>query len=98
MAWDSNSANYLKAWLDRRHSRNTRQGFRSTNNISPVKLPELVLSYLGPASGEPGACGSNTVERADGGTKELQGRNRIEMDTDDVFVIQTPEGGGYGRK
>ncbi|MDX1610576.1 MAG: hydantoinase B/oxoprolinase family protein [Halofilum sp. (in: g-proteobacteria)] len=48
--------------------------------------------------GDPGACGRNTVERADGSTEELQGRDRTEMDTDDVFVIETPGGGGYGKK
>jgi 5-oxoprolinase (ATP-hydrolysing) len=52
----------------------------------------------GMAGGEPGACGRNTVERADGSVEELQGRDRTDMNTDDVFVIETPGGGGYGEK
>lgn len=50
----------------------------------------------GLAGGEPGACGRNRVFRADGAVEELQGRDRTEMNTDDVFVIETPGGGGYG--
>ena len=50
----------------------------------------------GMAGGQAGACGRNTVERADGSEEELQGRDRTEMNTDDVFVIETPGGGGYG--
>jgi len=53
---------------------------------------------FGMAGGEPGVCGRNTVERADGTVEELQGRDRTEMNTDDVFVIETPGGGGYGKK
>jgi len=51
----------------------------------------------GLAGGEPGAVGRNRVERADGSVEELQGRDRTEMQIDDVFVIETPGGGGYGR-
>ena len=50
----------------------------------------------GLAGGEPGACGRNHVERADGSVEELAGRDRTEMHSDDVFVIETPGGGGYG--
>jgi 5-oxoprolinase (ATP-hydrolysing) len=50
----------------------------------------------GMAGGEAGARGENRVERADGRTEKLQGRDRTEMDPGDVFVIETPGGGGYG--
>jgi 5-oxoprolinase (ATP-hydrolysing) len=46
--------------------------------------------------GEPGACGSNTVERTDGTRETLESRDSTEMDTGDVFIIETPGGGGYG--
>src|SRR5699024_4944772 len=46
--------------------------------------------------GEPGQCGQQWVERRDGSREELQGTDRTEMAVDDVFVIQTPTGGGYG--
>jgi 5-oxoprolinase (ATP-hydrolysing) len=51
----------------------------------------------GMAGGEPGAVGRNLVERADGTIEVLQGCDRTEMKPGDVFVIETPGGGGYGR-
>jgi 5-oxoprolinase (ATP-hydrolysing) len=44
----------------------------------------------------PGAVGSNYVLRADGTRVELKGADKIEMNADDVFVIETPGGGGFG--
>jgi 5-oxoprolinase (ATP-hydrolysing) len=46
--------------------------------------------------GEPGAPGRNYVLRANGGTTELGPFDQTEMGVDDVFVIETPGGGGYG--
>ncbi len=46
--------------------------------------------------GEAGARGRNTVERAGGGTVELAHADQAEMETGDVFVIETPGGGGFG--
>ena len=50
----------------------------------------------GMAGGEPGALGANWVERADGSRTELSFADETEMAVDDVFVIETPGGGGYG--
>ncbi len=50
----------------------------------------------GMAGGMPGAVGHNSVERADGTTIELDACASVEMQPDDVFVIKTPGGGGYG--
>jgi 5-oxoprolinase (ATP-hydrolysing) len=50
----------------------------------------------GMAGGEPGAAGRNWVERADGTRTELSGTDRTEVRAGDVFVIETPGGGGYG--
>ena len=47
--------------------------------------------------GEAGQRGRNTVERADGSLVELKGSDEIEMGAGDVFVIETPGGGGYGK-
>lgn len=55
----------------------------------------LVAPY-GMAGGAPGAVGHNRVERADGSVVELRGLAQTEMGLDDVFVIETPGGGGYG--
>jgi 5-oxoprolinase (ATP-hydrolysing) len=41
--------------------------------------------------------GRNWVERADGSRDELSGTDFTEMNPGDVFVIETPGGGGFGR-
>jgi 5-oxoprolinase (ATP-hydrolysing) len=46
--------------------------------------------------GEPGAAARNWVERADGSREEFGHICEVQMNKDDVFVIQTPGGGGYG--
>ncbi|MFZ5790735.1 MAG: hydantoinase B/oxoprolinase family protein [Pseudomonadota bacterium] len=51
----------------------------------------------GMAGGEPGAVGKNYVIRADGTRVELGSTDRIEMNPGDLFVIETPGGGGYGK-
>ena len=51
----------------------------------------------GMAGGEPGEVGRNWVERADGTVTELAGSAAVACGTGDVFVVQTPTGGGYGR-
>jgi 5-oxoprolinase (ATP-hydrolysing) len=50
----------------------------------------------GMAGGEPGQVGRNWVERADGSTLKLTGADTAELGPGDVFVIETPGGGGYG--
>ena len=50
----------------------------------------------GLAGGEPGQPGHNYVERRDGRRQELGPFDRTEMAAGDVFVIESPGGGGYG--
>ena len=50
----------------------------------------------GISGGQPGATGHNYVERIDGTITELTGTDQTEMNRGDVFVIETPGGGGYG--
>ena len=50
----------------------------------------------GMAGGEPGKVGRNWVERADGSTLLLAGADKAELVPGEVFVIETPGGGGYG--
>ena len=52
----------------------------------------------GMAGGKPGAVGRNSVQRAGGGVTELTGSDQTEMKAGDVFVIETPGGGGYGKE
>ncbi|UKY48665.1 hydantoinase B/oxoprolinase family protein [Streptomyces inhibens] len=50
----------------------------------------------GMAGGAPGALGANSIERADGSREELRGCDAADVGVDDVLVLRTPGGGGYG--
>ena len=50
----------------------------------------------GMAGGQPGAPGHNHVLRVDGSRTELGPTDRTEMAAGDVFIVETPGGGGYG--
>ncbi|HJS39397.1 MAG TPA: hydantoinase B/oxoprolinase family protein [Burkholderiales bacterium] len=50
----------------------------------------------GMAGGRAGAPGHNYVLRSAGGTLELGPTDRTDMTIGDVFVVETPGGGGYG--
>ncbi len=52
---------------------------------------------FGLAGGEAGMLGINRVERVDGSVEILGGTATVEMEAGDVFVIETPGGGGYGK-
>jgi len=56
-----------------------------------------IVAPFGLAGGGDGQCGRNWVERADGRIDELPGRAETRVDAGDVFVIQTPSGGAFGR-
>ena len=47
---------------------------------------------------EPGATGRNSVERSDGTVEELEACDQVDMNEGDVFVIETPGGGGFGKE
>jgi 5-oxoprolinase (ATP-hydrolysing) len=64
--------------------------------IAAILASHRVVPPYGLAGGEPGQCGRNWVERADGSRLELAGLATAEMRVGDVFVLQTPTGGGYG--
>jgi 5-oxoprolinase (ATP-hydrolysing) len=51
---------------------------------------------FGMAGGEAGTPGINRVERADGRREALGHIGSVEMGQGDVFVVETPGGGGYG--
>ena len=51
---------------------------------------------FGLQGGEAGAVGRNSVQRSDGTVEELGSTAIVEMQAKDVFVIETPGGGGYG--
>nr|VFK46959.1 MAG: 5-oxoprolinase (ATP-hydrolysing) [Candidatus Kentron sp. TC] len=53
---------------------------------------------FGMAGGESGKTGRNRVERTDGSRKELASTQEVAMNAGDVFVIETPGGGGWGKQ
>jgi 5-oxoprolinase (ATP-hydrolysing) len=55
------------------------------------------VGAFGMAGGEAGAVGENYIERADGRREELAHSGQAEVGLDDVMVVCTPGGGGYGR-
>lgn len=55
-----------------------------------------VVPPYGLQGGEAGALGRNYVERSDGTVEELGSTAVVEMKAGDVFIIETPGGGGYG--
>ncbi len=52
---------------------------------------------FGVDGGHTGAAGVNRIERADGSTEPLGSTAEVEMAPGDVFVIETPGGGGFGK-
>jgi 5-oxoprolinase (ATP-hydrolysing) len=58
----------------------------SRRNVAPFGL----------AGGAEGALGRQWVERADGSRHVMTGTDSTELASGDVFVIETPGGGGYG--
>jgi len=55
------------------------------------------VGAFGMAGGEAGAVGENYIERADGRREKLAHIGQAEVSLDDVMVVCTPGGGGYGR-
>ncbi len=55
-----------------------------------------VVAPFGLAGGEPGAIGHNRVIRKAGNVEELSSNAEVAMQPGDVFVIETPGGGGFG--
>jgi len=53
---------------------------------------------FGMAGGDAGAPGSDSVERADGRVERLRHADSAQLGAGDVFVVQTPGGGGYGER
>ena len=52
---------------------------------------------FGLEGGEPGAAGLARVQRSNGDIVELGSTAKVEVDVGDVFIIETPGGGGFGR-
>jgi len=77
-------------------------GVRRVRFLEPMTASILsngrVVPAFGLHGGAPGALGVNRVERADGRHETLGHIGSVEMGPGDVFVIETPGGGGCGRQ
>ncbi|WP_454721029.1 MULTISPECIES: hydantoinase B/oxoprolinase family protein [Cupriavidus] len=75
-------------------------GIRRVRFLEPMTASILSNNRLhapfGMAGGAPGATGRNYVVRADGREAPLGHVARCEMAAGDVFVVETPGGGGFG--
>ncbi|MFJ1253942.1 hydantoinase B/oxoprolinase family protein [Cupriavidus sp. CuC1] len=69
-----------------------------TPMIASILSNNRVHAPFGVAGGGAGALGNNYIERANGTRDALPHIGRAEMQPGDVFVIETPGGGGYGRE
>ena len=69
--------------------------FLEAMELTVLSHHRLIAPY-GLAGGETGRCGRNWVERAGGGVHEMGGQDHCAVEPGDVFVLETPSGGGYG--
>jgi 5-oxoprolinase (ATP-hydrolysing) len=76
-------------------------GVRRLRFLEPMTASILsngrVVPAFGLAGGAPGARGINRIERADGRIEPLGHIGSAAMLPGDVFVIETPGGGGWGQ-
>ncbi len=77
-------------------------GVRRVLFLEPMTASILSNGRTVPAfggdGGSPGALGINRVERSDGSVETLGHIGSAAMQPGDVFVIETPGGGGWGRR
>jgi 5-oxoprolinase (ATP-hydrolysing) len=75
-------------------------GIRRIRFLRPMTASILsngrTVGSFGMAGGEAGAVGENFIERADGRVDRLAHIGQVQVNADDVMVICTPGGGGYG--
>ncbi len=75
-------------------------GRRELRFLEPMTVTTLTghrrIPPYGMAGGEPGALGRHWVEHADGSVTPMRGCDSVPVAAGDIFVIETPGGGGYG--
>lgn len=75
-------------------------GTRKLRFLEPMTASILAnrrrVAPFGLAGGEDGEVGANYVLRADGCREELSATASVQVEAGDVFVIETPGGGGFG--
>jgi 5-oxoprolinase (ATP-hydrolysing) len=75
-------------------------GTRRLRFLEPMTVTTLSghrrVPAFGLAGGSPGALGRHWVERADATITAMRGCDSVRLEAGDVFVMETPGGGGYG--
>jgi 5-oxoprolinase (ATP-hydrolysing) len=71
--------------------------FREAMDAGMLSTRRITLPF-GIAGGGAGKPGRNAVRRANGQVEELGGCAMVRVSPGDVFVVETPGGGGYGTK
>ncbi|HEX4111554.1 MAG TPA: hydantoinase B/oxoprolinase family protein [Stellaceae bacterium] len=71
--------------------------FREAMEAS-ILADRRVVAPFGLRGGAPGATGKNYVIRADGSCETFGATHSLAVNPGDIFVIETPGGGGYGDK
>jgi 5-oxoprolinase (ATP-hydrolysing) len=77
-------------------------GTRRLRFLEPMTVTTLSghrrVPAFGLGGGSPGALGRQWVEHADGSVTAMEGCDCVQLAAGDVFVIETPGGGGYGEQ
>jgi 5-oxoprolinase (ATP-hydrolysing) len=77
-----------------------RGGIRRLRFDQPMTVTTLTghrrVPAFGMAGGQPGALGRHWIEHPDGTRTPMRGCDSVQVRPGDVFVIETPGGGGYG--
>ena len=75
---------------------------RKLRFLEPMTVTTLCshrkVQPFGLNGGEPGQCGKEWLEKKDGKFIRLEGNDSCEVKVNDLFVMETPGGGGYGSK
>ncbi|SFQ32734.1 hydantoinase B/oxoprolinase family protein [Variovorax sp. 770b2] len=75
-------------------------GVRKIRFLEPMSASILsngrMHGAFGMGGGQPGAVGVNRIERACGTVETLSHSAQVDMAAGDIFIIETPGGGGYG--
>ena len=75
-------------------------GIRRLRFSQPMTVTTLAghrrVPAFGLAGGQPGALGRHWIEHPDGTVTPMRGCASVQVRPGDVFVIETPGGGGYG--
>ncbi len=74
---------------------------RKLRFLEPMTVTTLCshrrVKPFGLNGGSPGDCGKEWLERTDGSILNLNGNDSCEVEPNDLFVMETPGGGGFGK-